>query len=163
MSARRTQLLLGIGAGLLLGALTAGPAGATTTVTIKVTSVTIALHRHDVRPKGASKGDTVVDHDRLLNAVAQFGKKKGAPVGADNTTTTFTGPHSATIKGTVTLPGGTLTLGGELVGLSNGDLAVQVVGGTGKYADARGSLVVGTGRNRVLNTYRLVLPSPFAA
>ncbi len=148
-------------AGLSVGTAAAGAAAGT--VTIKVTSVTRSLVKHDVAPKGFSKGDTVVDRDRLLNAAPQFGRKKGAVVGKDATTTTFTGPHTATIRGTVTLPGGTLILRGELVGLTNGGLAVPVVGGTGKYAKAHGTLTVGTGKTRVLNTYRLVLPAPFAA
>jgi hypothetical protein len=147
---------------VLVAAGSAGAAG-TGTLTIKVISVTVSLVRHDVAPKGIGKGDTVVDRDRLLNAVKQFGKKKGAVVGRDSTTTTFTSSHTATIKGTVKLPGGTLILGGELVGLTDGGLSVPVVGGTGRYAKARGTLTVGAGKSRVLNTYRLVLPAPFAA
>ena len=158
----RLRLLAGVGAALAVMALTAGSAAAGT-LTITVRSVTVSLVRHDTKPKGFSKGDTIVNRDRLVNAVAQFGRKKGATVGADRTTTTFTSADTAVITGTVTLPGGTLTLGGKLIGLTNGELAVRVVGGSGKYAHAKGMLTVGTEPDNVLNTYRLVLPSPFAA
>ncbi len=126
-------------------------------------SVTVSLHSRDVAPRGFSKGDTVVGRDRLLNAAAQFGKKKGAVVGTDDTTTTFTSAHTATIKGTVRLPGGTLTIAGEVIGLKNGGFAVPVAGGTGKFADAHGTLTVAAGANDVLNTYLIVLPAALAA
>jgi hypothetical protein len=161
MSGRRRAFLLG-SAGLVLAALTAGGAAAGTT-TIELTSITVSLHRHDVAPKGYSKGDTVVGRDRLLNAKAQFGKKKGVVVGHDSSVTTFTSAHTATIRGTVTLPGGTLILRGEVIGLSNGGLTAPVVGGTGTYAHAHGTVTVGAGTKRVLNTYLLILPAPFTA
>jgi len=149
-------------AALLLCALSAGNARAGA-LTIEVTSVTTSLVRHDLPPKGYGKGDTVVDRDRLLNAVAQFGKRKGVVVGTDSTTTTFTSAHTAVISGTVTLPGGTLVVKGELIGLTNGGLVAPVVGGTGRYAKATGTVTVGPGADHVLNTYRLVIPTPFSA
>ena len=152
----------GICAALLVGALSAGEARAGA-VTIEVTSVTTSLVRHDVAPKGYGKGDTVADRDRLLNAAPQFGKRKGAAVGTDSTTTTFTSTHTAVISGTVTLPGGTLTIRGELIGLTKGGLVAPVVGGTGRYAKATGTVTVGPGTDHVLNTYRLVIPTPFSA
>jgi hypothetical protein len=36
-------------------------------------------------------------------------------------------------------------------------LSIAVVGGTGRYASARGTLTVGPGDKRALNVYRLVL------
>jgi autotransporter-associated beta strand protein len=123
--------------------------------TIVVTSVTVKLVTHDTKPKGPSKGDTVVYHDRLLNAKAQFGKKKGAKVGTDSGTLRFTGPHTATFKGETKLPGGTLTLSGDVYTLQNGDLVIPVSSGTGAFAGMSGTLTVGTGENHVRNTYTL--------
>jgi hypothetical protein len=157
----RKRPLLALSAGLLIAAVPGAPAGAATR-TLEVTSVTVSSVRHDVAPKGYSKGDTVVTRDRLLNATAQFGKKRGAVVGEDSSTLTFTGPHTATISGKATLPGGTLILGGEVIGLTNGGLAVQVIGGTGTYASVRGTLTVAAGKSP-LNTYLLVLPSSLSA
>jgi hypothetical protein len=131
------------------------PAAAAKTTTIKVTSNTITLRTHDIGPKGASKGDTVVYRDRLANAVPQFGKKKGALVGTDTGTLTFTSPHTATFKGTAHLPGGTLRISGDVYTSTTHELVFQVTGGTGAYAGKSGTLTVGTGKNHVLNTYRL--------
>ena len=120
-----------------------------------VTSVTVKIVSHDAKPKGASKGDTLVYRDRLLNAKAQFGKKRGASVGTDSGTLTFTSAHTATFKGEAKLPGGTLMLSGGVYTLQNGDLVIPVSGGTGAYAGVTGTLTVGTGKNHVRNTYML--------
>ena len=52
---------------------------------------------------------------------------------------------------------------GRLVVLTTGELMAPVVGGTGKYAKAQGTVTVGAGTGNVPNTFRLVLPSPFSA
>jgi hypothetical protein len=125
---------------------------------IKVISVTVSTVSHDVGPKGASKGDTIAYRDKLVNAAQQFGKKKGAAVGSDSGTMTFTGPHTATFEGKAVLPGGTLTLSGPVYSTTAG-LVVPVTGGTGAFAHVHGTLLVGSGSKRVTNTYRLVRPS----
>jgi len=135
-------------------AVTAGAA----TEEISVISVTVSTASHDIGPKGASKGDTIVYRDRLVNAIAQFGKRKGVVVGSDSGTMTFNGPHSATFKGTAVLPGGTLTLSGAVFTTPQG-LVVPVTGGTGAYKNVHGTLLVGDGSKRVPNTYRLTRPS----
>ena len=141
----------------LLSAAVALPAAAATARarTIVVTSVTLKYVSHDAGAKGPSKGDSAVYHDRLLNAKAQFGKKKGAKVGTDSGTLSFTGAHTATFKGKAKLPGGTLTLSGDVYTLQNGDLVIPVTGGTGAFAGLTGTLTVGTGKNHVRNTYTL--------
>ena len=95
MTSRRGRLAL---AGCL--ALVIVPAAtAAKTRTIVVISNTVTFSRHDVAPKGASKGDTVVYRDRLVNAAAQFGKQKGALVGSDAGTLTFTSANTAALQG----------------------------------------------------------------
>ncbi len=140
-----------------LAALPAGAASAST-LEIKVISVTVSVASHDVGPKGASKGDTVVYRDNLVNAAPQFGKKTGDEVGSDTGTMTFTGIHTATFHGKAILPGGTLTLSGSVYSSPQG-LVVPVSGGTGKFAHYKGTLLVGPGSKRVRNTYRLTRPS----
>jgi hypothetical protein len=125
---------------------------------IKVISVTVSTVKHDIGPKGASKGDKITFKDRLLNATSQFGKKKGALVGSDSGTMTFTGVHSANFHGKAILPGGTLILSGAVYTTPQG-MVVPVAGGTGKFAHVHGSLLVGSGKTRVPNTYRLTRPS----
>lgn len=152
MSARLAAAVVVAFAGLPVA-----PAGAQTQQ-IKVISVSVATVSHDVGPKGASKGDTIVYRDRLVNAAAQFGKKKGVQIGSDSGTMTFTSAHTATFKGEAVLPGGTLTLAGSVYSTPQG-LVVPVTGGTGAYARVHGTLLVGSGSKRVPNTYRLIRPS----
>ena len=66
---------------------------------------------------------------------------------------------TARYAGTAILPNGTLRLAGTVVPLANGVLQFRVAGGTGRYAKARGTVLVGSGDKRVLNTYHLTLPS----
>jgi hypothetical protein len=128
------------------------------TLEIKVVSVTVSTVSHDIGPKGASKGDTIVYRDKLVNPAPQFGKRAGAEIGSDSGTMTFTGAHTATFNGKAILPRGTLTLSGSVYSSPQG-LVVPVTGGTGAYAHYKGTLLVGSGSKRVANTYRLTRPS----
>jgi hypothetical protein len=148
----------GVVAFAVLAAATA-PSALADRLTFKVTSVAVLVKPTDVAPKGTSKGDTVEYRDRLLNVEARFGRPKGAAVGSDHGTMTFTGNHTATFSGSARLPGGTLRLQGAVVPLQNRSFAVPVKGGTGRFANARGYLVVGPGNKRALNTYALTLPT----
>ncbi len=145
----------------LLALVFAASAGAATQ-TIRVTSVTIKMSSHDIAPKGTSRGDTVTSTDRLLNAAAQFGRKKGSVVGADAGTLTFTSPHTATFSGRTRLPGGTLILAGPVYTTQGGSIVIPVAGGTGSFANVRGTLTIAPGNRRVLNTYRLIRPEAVA-
>lgn len=159
MTAMRTRATLAaIAAAALLLPLGA-QARAQETLVIKVTSVSLkAPVVKDKPPKGASKGDTVFQKDDLVNAVAQFGKKKGVKVGSDRGTITFTSATSARFDGRAVLPGGTLTLRGPLAPVANGGFTIPVTGGTGRYKGAHGILRVGTGTKRAPNTYTLTIP-----
>jgi hypothetical protein len=42
--------------------------------------------------------------------------------------------------------------------LPNKSFAIPVAGGTGRYAKARGYVLVGPGEKRALNTYTLTVP-----
>jgi len=145
-------------AAAVLAAVMAAPLAQAKQLTISVTSVSLSMKPTDRPPKGSSKGDTIEYRDRLINATPQFGKAKGAVVGTDRGTMTFTSAHSARFSGVAALPGGTLTLSGKVVALSGRSLAIPVSGGTGRYAEAKGFLVVGPGDKRSLNTYALTLP-----
>jgi Dirigent-like protein len=135
----------------VLAAAVLAPAAAAAKLTIKVTSVSVSAKATDVAPKGTSKGDTIAYRDRLLNA-------KGAVVGSDRGTMTFTSAHTATFAGIAVLPGGTVRLAGKVVALPNKSFAIPVAGGTGRYAKARGYVLVGPGEKRALNTYTLTVP-----
>jgi len=139
-------------------ALALAPAAQAEKLTISVTSVVVSSKRTDVVPKGTSRGDTIAMRDRLLNTKAQFGKKKGAVVGSDHGTMTFTGAHTARFSGVAVLPGGTLRLAGNVVPVTNG-LVIPITGGTGRFAKAKGFVVVGHGDKTAPNTYVLTLPT----
>ncbi len=126
-------------------------------VTITVTSVVSGRRSTDKPPKGASTGDEIHFTDRLLNRGAQFGKKTNAQVGTDKGTVTVTGAHSARLDGEAVLPDGKIIFSGEMTPVANNSVTVPVVGGTGKYKNATGVLVVGSGLTRALNTFRLEL------
>ena len=131
--------------------------GKTNAVTISVLSVVQSQRSHDNPPKGASTGDNVKFEDVLLNATPQFGKAANARVGTDSGTMTFTSANTARMKGVTTLPDGTISFEGEVTVLPNKNLSVPVVGGTGKYANASGTLLVGSGTTSAPNTYSLIL------
>jgi hypothetical protein len=150
---RRLLLLL-----VFATAAVAAPAAEAKKVTVAVTSVSLSVKPTDVAPTGTSKGDTIEYRDRLLNAKAQFGRAKGAAVGSDRGTMTFTSAHAARFSGVAVLPGGTLRLEGKVIALPNKSLAIPVTGGTGRFAKAKGFLLVGPGTKRALNTYTLTLP-----
>lgn len=126
---------------------------APTTLVITVKSVTTASIPTDKAPKGASKGDRVLVRDRLLNVGRQFGKPAGAVVGRDEGVVVLTSATSGTFDGVTTLPGGTIRLHGVI---RNSVEIYSIVGGSGKYAHARGTIVVGNGKSP-LNTYHLKL------
>ena len=125
------------------------------TVVIKVKSVSTSGVLHDRPPKGLSKGDVYAGRDNLTNVVPQFGKPVGAVVGSDQSTLTLTSATTGRVTGIARFPGGTVTFSGQ--GKLGANARLSVVGGTGRYAGARGTLITGSG-DSPLNTYRLALP-----
>lgn len=131
------------------------PAATTKALVIRLKSITVSSTGVDKAPKGLSRGDVIHARFRLLNAAPQFGRKVGTAVGKERSTYTFLSSTRATLSGSVTLPGGTIRYGG--LGVVGSSAPVPVVGGTGRYAGARGRLVVGAGKSP-LNTYYLTVP-----
>jgi hypothetical protein len=150
-------------AALLAVAVVVGSASAATpaaggtpiSLVITVKSVTTSIKRTDKPPKGASKGDRYVYRDRLVNVARQFGKPKGASVGRDAGSLTLTSSSTGVMTGVATLPGGTIRFGGKI---GSSPAPFSVLGGTGRYAHARGVLIVGAGSSP-LNIYRLTFPA----
>jgi hypothetical protein len=137
----------------LAGATTAASA-ATPAIVITVKSVTTASIPRDTLPKGASRGDRIIMRDRLVNVRAQFGKPAGAIVGRDEGILRLTSATTGTFDGIATLPGGTIRLHGII---RDGIETFTVSGGSGKYANARGTIAIGSGKSP-LNTYRISFP-----
>jgi hypothetical protein len=124
-------------------------------LTISVTSVVTTTRATDHPPKGTSKGDTVDFGDVLLNAAPQFGMDKNATVGSDKGRMTFTSKSTAKMNGVAKLPDGTIVFRGVVTVLPNNTITIPVIGGTGKYANASGTLLVGSGTKTARNTYTL--------
>jgi hypothetical protein len=117
----------------------------------------------DRAPKGyPNKGDVVRERSTLRNAVAQFGRPKGAIVGSDTWIITVVIPPfgKAEVKATTTLPGGTIRAMGAVTAAQTAG-TFRVVGGTGEYANARGTISLrnlNANGSRGLSVYRLQLP-----
>ena len=113
----------------------------------------------DRAPKGeVGAGDVIVSFDRLANAAPQFGRPKGARVGHDRGRFTYLSPTRMHIDGWTTLPGGRLHVHGLVREVRGDVVAMDVVGGTGAFAGARGTVTVMPYPTtaRTLLVYRLV-------
>lgn len=144
-------------AGLAIGVAAVGPWGdrsqaGTGPATIRITDSQISIARIDLGRKGTSPGDMEVVRTRLL----QRGTSKR--LGHGELVCTFVdGTRTRVCQGTFTLPKGKLFVGGSILYRQFYDLAV--LGGTGLYDNARGSLTVtrtGTKPVRNLVFFRLV-------
>jgi hypothetical protein len=140
---------------VLACAASAASAARDRTMVIRLKSVTVSTSIRDLPPKGPSKGDVYSGRFRLLNVVRQFGLEVGAAVGTERSSLKLTSHTAAMVMGVVSLPGGTIVYRGE--GSLGSSKPIPVVGGTGRFAGARGTLAVGGGTSP-LNTYRLTLP-----
>jgi hypothetical protein len=155
------KLLAAIGIAALM--LVAGASARPDATIIRVISAATAVKTHDAPPKGPSKGDSVVIDDKLTNQVAQFGKKKGALVGTDHAVETNIGNNRVIVDGIARLPVGTIHFKGELKVDSNGIATVAVVGGTGDFQSAKGTVAIANltkDGKTALNVYSIrVLPT----
>jgi hypothetical protein len=158
MSGRRLTVLA---ASLVLAALLVPLSQARTesTATVKILSVLSGYTPHDVAPSGASPGDWIIERDRLYNLVPQFGQPKGAFVGTDSAVVKVDPSiQTATFHGVSHLAGGTITAGGRIPIQTNGVVTLKILGGTGRFAHARGTVVIRSSDARhATNTFRLTL------
>ena len=140
------------------------PRSSTASQTIQLISTASRERVTDRAPKTMgrgviTKGDTVRGTSVLRNAVAQFGKPSGAVVGGDAYSFVFASASEAVATATVRLPGGTLRLKGRFRPSDASAISLSVVGGTGRFAGARGTCVAtNLSADRSLNVYRLRLP-----
>jgi hypothetical protein len=129
------------------------------TVTIQVTSLITMRQDHDRAPKGkVNKCDSVDFRDVLVNRKAQFGKKAGMPVAWDIGTVTYTSTTTTRITVKATFPKiGTITYSGPFV-TKHGITVIPITGGTGGFAGARGTVIIGAGETKSPNTYVVTVP-----
>ena len=144
-------------AGLIVGVLAVGPwqsysAAGTGPATIRINDRELRLTRVDLGAKGVSPGDIEVVRARLLE------RGTGTVIGRSELVCSFVDEaRSRVCRGTYILPKGKIVVGGSILYSQFYDLAV--VGGTGLYDNARGTLTVTrTSRKPVRNLilFRLV-------
>jgi hypothetical protein len=144
-------------AGLVVGIVATGPwqsrsEAGTGPAMIRITDRQLSVTRLDLGRKGTSPGDEELIRVRLL----QRGTLK--TIGRGEIACTFVdGNRSRVCRGTYFLPKGKIVVGGSIMYRQFYDLAV--LGGTGLYDNARGSLTVtrtATKPVRDLVVFRLV-------
>ena len=144
--------------GAVLGLLAAGPwqtrsDASTGPSTIRITDRDTAVSRVDVGARGTSPGDTEIVRAQLFNR-----RITSKPIGTGELLCTFLdGRRLRACRGTYSLPKGKIIVGGNLSYRQFYELAV--LGGTGLFDNARGSVTVTrTARNpaRHLIVVRLV-------
>ena len=151
---KRAALLV---VGAVFGVLAAGPLqgwsqAGTGPAIIRITDRVLAVTRVDVGARGTSPGDMEIIRVRLRERVTQN------TIGRGELVCTFVdSARSRVCRGTYILPKGRLVVGGSIMYRQFHELAV--LGGTGLYDNARGTLTVTrTHRNPVrdLVVFRLV-------
>jgi hypothetical protein len=120
---------------------------------IRVIATAVSGKTQENPPAGPA-GDVFTGSDRLRNAVAQFGKPKGAIVGRDTYRLVFRSASIATVSVTARLPGGSIKCRGKFYGNRRSQL-IRVVDGTGTFAGATGTCAASPSGTDTLNTYRL--------
>jgi hypothetical protein len=134
---RKAGILL---AGALLGVLAAGPLqgwsqAGTGPATIRITDLELSVSRLDMGARGTSPGDTEIVRARLRERVTEN------TIGRSELVCTFVdSARSRVCRGTYVLPKGKIVVGGSILYRQFYDLAV--LGGTGLYDNARGTLTV---------------------
>jgi hypothetical protein len=104
-----------------------------------------------------TKGDTIRGTEILRNALRQFNKPKGAEVGTDRYVIIAVAWQKVSVDFVTRFPGGTVHAHGE--GKIGSKPKVPIVGGTGLYAGATGSIEgQHLANGKKLNIYRLQIP-----
>ena len=130
-----------LAAGAATALLTVGTWGslteaATGPATIRITDQQLRVVRVDIGARGTSPGDVEVVRHRLYNR-----RVTSRPIGRSELVCTFVDDRRSRVcRGTYFLPRGKLVVGGSILYRQFYDLAV--VGGTGLYDNARGTLTV---------------------
>lgn len=126
--------------GAIVGILAVGPwqsrsEAGTGPATIRITDRQLALTRVDVGARGTSPGDMELVRTRL------FQRGTGTTIGRAELVCTFMdSTRSRICRGTYVLPKGKIVVGGSVLYRQFYDLAI--LGGTGLYDNARGTLTV---------------------
>jgi len=150
----RPLILSIVAVGAVVGASVAVAGGnddpASTSSVIRANSQTIAADEVDTGNPGPSAGDLFVFRNRLTRGGRAFGSVEVACV--------FVKREDHACHGAATVPGGRLALSGPL-SLDRPTNAVPIVGGTGRYRNAGGTVTARqTGENTSVLTFNVSSP-----
>jgi hypothetical protein len=101
-------------------------------------------HRHRQVAQGPEQGRPVRHHEPARERETAVRGEEG---------------RRGRVNGVATLPGGTIRVRGPVEEQTNATLVVPVVGGTGAFAGARGTLTINGTEKRAWNVYRLTYGS----
>jgi hypothetical protein len=155
MVGKAASLLIGVVVGVLVAVAVGGSSSSAGTgpAQIKITDREVRVARVDIGRRGTSPGDVEVIHYLLFNR-----RVTAKSIGRAELHCTFVdGGRARLCQGTYFLPRGKLVVAGSMRYRQIFDLAI--VGGTGLYDNARGTLTVtrtNTGPVRNLVLFRLV-------
>jgi hypothetical protein len=137
MKTKAVFLLTGVLVGILVVSPWEGGSNAATgPATIRITNRQVSVVRVDVGARGKSPGDMEIIRQSLFNQ-----RVRQRAIGRAELVCTFVDRRRSRVcRGTYFLPKGKLVVGGSLLYRQFYELAV--LGGTGLYDNARGSLVV---------------------
>jgi hypothetical protein len=146
-------VLLGLTGGVLLAVPVGwGSQEAVGPSLIPISNLEVSYRRVDVGKRGTSPGDMEVIRQSLYNR-----RLTSKSIGHSDLVCTFVDRRARSCRGTYFLPRGKLVVGGSLRYRQFYELAV--LGGTGHYNNARGTLTVtrrATGPTRDIVLFRLV-------
>jgi hypothetical protein len=160
---RRLVLAAAAACALAAAASAATPLAFTLRTTQGPTSVATAAHA----ASSSLAGEAYVSTLTLLNgATPQLGKRAWAQVGTMRFS--YVMRKHCTSYGTVcdktadfstvsVLPGGTVLASGEAISIAHPTITIPVVGGTGRYAGASGTVTISPSSTKI-NVYKLQLP-----
>ena len=133
------RLALGMGLAVLMGLVVTPALGAEKVETLRLIQTVVSEQSVDVGRPGRSIGDLRFASHMLQGAAPDLQRPVGGRIGTRSTTITVLGGGFSNVVATAILPRGSITAGG--VGRPTaGTLAV--LGGTGAYANARGTMTV---------------------
>ena len=133
------RAVIGVSLAVLFGLIAVPALAAEDVQTLRFISTRSSQQSVDVGAAGASTGDLRFTGHTLRRAEADADRPTGAQIGTQSTASTVLSRGSVDLVSTSVLPAGSITAGGVVRGVAR---TFAVLGGTGAYANVRGTLTV---------------------
>ena len=135
----RARFAIGIALAVFGGLAVAPAVAAERALTIRLIQTRVSQQTLDVGPRGRSLGDVSVATHELRRAAANADTPTGSRIGNSSVAATVLDRRASSVVSTASLSRGTITSGGVTRRVLG---ALAVLGGTGDYANARGTVRV---------------------